>query len=211
MPGCLDELKSQNKPGCVLLKIVVLLSGNGSNLQAMIDAIEAGELRARIVAVISNESNAFGLLRATAESIPTIVALDESELFSAIDMLDVDLIVLAGFMKILSPEFVANFPNKIINIHPSLLPKFKGMNTHKRVLATAEKEHGTTVHIVTSELDAGPILAQEKIQIESSDTAVTLEEKVKRIEHSLYPQVINDIALGRISLESRKHHHVEAV
>jgi UDP-2,3-diacylglucosamine hydrolase len=190
-------------------KIVVLLSGNGSTLQAIIDRIKANHWPIEIAAVISDRADAYGLTRATQASIPTYVLPPKTfadkqtyhlALQECIDNIGPDLIVLAGYMRILTPEFVTHFANKIINIHPSLLPKFPGMHTHQRVLEAGETEHGTSVHIVTAELDAGPLLAQARTSIDKQDTAESIEKKIKALEAQLYPEVIYKIASGKIKL-----------
>lgn len=192
------------------LPIVVLISGNGSNLQAIIDAIAAKQLPAKICAVISNHVDAYGLERARRASIPTHILSNadfknpkeyDDELQKIIEHYQPALIVLAGFMRILTPTFVNHFVGKIINIHPSLLPKYRGLNTHQRVLTDKEREHGVTVHFVTADLDAGPIIAQEKIDIDDDDTAASLKEKIHKIEHQLYPKVIRLIAEDKINLK----------
>lgn len=176
-----------------MIKIVVLISGNGSNLQAIIDSKVAN-----IQAVISNKAEAYGLERAKNNNIKTHIIEHQNlnredfdkKLQNTIEIYQPDLIVLAGFMRILTADFINTFANKIINIHPSLLPKFKGLNTHKRAIDSGEKEHGATVHLVSSELDSGKILAQKKVQIDTNDTAQTLAEKVLEQEHIIYPEVI---------------------
>jgi phosphoribosylglycinamide formyltransferase-1 len=189
------------------LPIVVLISGNGSNLQAIINAISDGRCEAEIKAVISNKKDAYGLIRAKEQHIPTEClphqdypnreAYDEA-LIQCIDKYQPQLIVLAGFMRILSPHFIQHYPNQIINIHPALLPKYQGLNTHRRVLEAKELEHGVTIHVVTEDLDAGPILAQQSIPVLSEDTIETLEARIHKLEHQLYPKVIHEIARGKI-------------
>ena len=186
------------------LKIVVLLSGNGSTLQSIIDGIKAQHLPIEISAVISNRPNA------KQASIPAIclehtrfesrLTFDET-LINHIDNYAPDLIILAGFMRVLSPKFVKHYAGKILNIHPSLLPKYRGLNTHARALAAKDAEHGTTVHVVTSELDEGPILAQDKFAITPDDTPETLEAKVHALEHTLYIKVINWFAEGKVEID----------
>jgi len=179
--------------------IVVLISGNGSNLQAIIDAINAGKLDAKIEAVISNKALAFGLERAKKAGIPVHVLenrafpdrkLFETELEKIIRYYQPKLIILAGFMHILGAHFIHSFKEQILNIHPSLLPKYPGLNTHECVLECGDKEHGCSVHIVTEDVDAGPILAQAKLKVKPADTAETLDQRVKSLEHELYPKVI---------------------
>ena len=155
-------------------RLCVLISGNGSNLQAMIDSIEAGQLQAEIVAVISNRPGVFGLERAVKAGIPAH-CLDhkdfsdrnefDAKLQSLIDSFSPDGVVLAGFMRILTPEFVEHFSGKLLNIHPSLLPKYKGLHTHQRAIDNGDKEHGVSVHFVTPELDGGPVIIQSRVPV----------------------------------------------
>jgi phosphoribosylglycinamide formyltransferase-1 len=189
------------------LPIVILISGKGSNLQAIIDAINAQQLDAEIRAVISNRADAYGLERAKQANIPTQVLLNsvaiskqnyDHELQKIIDSYQPALIILAGFMRILTPEFVRHFSGKIINIHPSLLPNYPGLHTHQRVIQAGDKEHGVTVHWVTDDLDAGPIIAQVKIPVDPADTPETLKAKIHREEHKLYPQMIQWVADGKL-------------
>jgi len=186
--------------------IVVLISGSGSNLQALIDASNVPP----ITAVISNKADAFGLQRAANAGISTQIiahqnfatkAEFEQSLSKAIDSYQADLVVLAGFMRILSPEFAQKYYGRILNIHPSLLPKFKGLHTHQRAIDAGEKEHGATVHFVTGELDGGPIVMQQKLAILPSDNADTLAQRVLKIEHQIYPKVVSLFAAGRLKLK----------
>lgn len=187
--------------------IVVLISGNGSTLQALIDAVAAKTLSVNIAAVISNRSDAFGLQRAKLAHIPTHVIshndftdrkqFDEA-LSEVIDQYQPQLIVLAGYMRILTPDFVSRYLGKIINIHPSLLPHYKGTRTHARVLENKEAFHGTSIHFVTEELDGGPVIAQSTFPITAGMTEAELEQRVHEIEHELYPQVIEWIAQGKV-------------
>jgi phosphoribosylglycinamide formyltransferase-1 len=190
--------------------MVVLISGNGSNLQAIIDYLKQHpDVNANISAVISNRPDAFGLTRAQQANIPTKVidhktfasreAFD-AELISTIDSLHCDLLVFAGFMRILTPAFINHYLGRMINIHPSLLPKFQGVNTHERAIAAGEKEHGCSVHFVTLELDSGPIIMQGVVPIEPSDTPLTLKERVHLMEHLIYPQAIALFAQQRLSM-----------
>lgn len=189
------------------LRIVVLLSGNGSNLQAIIDSIEAKKLPAQIVAVISNKPEAYGIVRAKNAGIPAEVLshtnfsdrnLYDSALKDLIDKYNPDLVVLAGFMRILSPDFVEHYLHRMLNIHPSLLPKYKGLNTHQRVLDAGEKEHGCSVHFVTPELDDGPVILQAKIQVNEDDTAETLAARIHEQEHLIYPEAIKQYAENKL-------------
>lgn len=188
------------------LRIVVLLSGHGSNLQAILDAIAKQELDADILAVISDKSDAYGLQRAQQQRIPTqcLETRDyptreafDNALQHAIDALDPDFIVLAGFMRILTSGFVDHFNGKLLNIHPSLLPKYRGLNTHRRVLEAGDQEHGVTVHFVTADLDSGPIIAQEKIAVRADDTIASLKQRIHELEHTLYPKVLQQLAKAK--------------
>lgn len=188
--------------------IVVLISGNGSNLQAMIDATSQG-LDVDIRAVISNRADAFGLERAKRANIPAHVidhqqfarrSQFETALRTQIDAYQPQLIALAGFMRRLSAEFVQHYAGKIINIHPSLLPKYPGLDTHRRVLQAQETVHGVTVHYVTAEIDAGPIICQQRLTVNSDDTEISLQQRIHQLEHQLYPQVLVWIAAGRLHL-----------
>lgn len=198
-------------PATPPLPLVVLISGEGSNLQAIIDAIATGALPACILAVISNRAEAAGLSRARRANIPTHV-LDASgytnreqydqAVMRLIDQYHPRLVVLAGFMRILSDELVYHYHGRLINIHPSLLPKYKGLNTHQRVLDAGDTEHGATVHFVEPELDSGPIILQGKIPVMPDDTAATLQQRVHDVEHRLYPEAIRLIATGRVQLRN---------
>jgi len=185
------------------LKIVVLISGSGSNLQAIINAIKENRLDAEISVVICNNADAYGLKRAHSESIPTEIIdhrlfesreLFDQQLIKVIDHYKAELIVMAGFMRILSDGFIKHYKNRMINIHPSLLPKYKGLNTHERVLESGDEEHGLTIHYVTTELDSGPILKQVKIKINKGDTKEVLAARILQLEHIAYPEVIQCIA-----------------
>jgi phosphoribosylglycinamide formyltransferase 1 len=178
-----------------MIRIAVLVSGSGSNLQALIDA----NLSGKIVGVISNKSDAYALTRAAEANIATAVIehkqYPDREAFDDVmhqQLLDwnIDLVVLAGFMRILSSKFVVAWHGKMINIHPSLLPNYKGMHTHQRVLNTGDVWHGCTVHYVTEELDAGQALAQGVLKVSQHDTVQTLSKRVHALEHVIYPQVV---------------------
>ena len=183
-------------------KLVVIISGRGSNMVSIMDAITANRLNADIVAVISNRPDALGLVVAAAEGININVvdhtAFDDRATFDrvladTIDRFKPDLVVLAGFMRILTVNFVAQFAGRLLNIHPSLLPKYKGLNTHQRAIDAGEVEHGATVHFVTSELDGGPIVLQAKVLVLKDDDAITLAQRVLVQEHQLYPNAIKKI------------------
>lgn len=186
-----------------MIKIAVLVSGSGSNLQALIDANLSGQ----IVGVISNKPEAYALARAQKARIQTAViehkqypnreAFDDVMHQQLLDW-DVDLVVLAGFMRILSEKFVKAWEGKMVNIHPSLLPNYKGMHTHQRVLNTGDTLHGCTVHYVTAELDAGQALAQGILKVSHQDTTHSLAQRVHVLEHLIYPQVVEWICTGVI-------------
>lgn len=195
-------------------RVVVLISGNGSNLQAIIDASENNPDSAyEVVAVVSNKAEAYGLQRAARAGIPGRVvdhkawesreAFDQA-LISEIDRFDPQLLVLAGFMRILTPAFVQHYQGRILNIHPSLLPDYRGTNTHQRVLDAGESEHGVSVHFVTEELDGGPVVRQAVIAVESTDDKDTLASKVAAQEHRIYPETVQCFAEGRLSMHSNK-------
>ena len=187
-------------------RVVVLLSGNGSNLQALID--QQPNYSYTLVGVVSNNPNAFGLKRAEQAQLP-VVALDnkaypsrdafEQQLIQHIDKFEPDLIVLAGFMRILSAPFVQHYPNQLINIHPSLLPDYKGLHTHKRVLEDQQTRHGTTIHFVNEALDDGAIIMQASMAIKPHDTEQSLLIRVQKIEHCIYPMAIDFITSGRLT------------
>lgn len=192
------------------LHLAVLISGSGSNLQAVIDQIENGQLNAEITLVISNRADAYGLERAKKAGIPTktlphngYASREEydAELIKAIDATGAELIVLAGFMRILSTAFVEHYAGRLINIHPSLLPAYKGLNTHQRVLDAGEEYHGVSVHFVTPELDAGPVIIQSRIRIQPDDTAESLQQRIHTQEHIIYPRAISWFGAGRLQIE----------
>ncbi|MDX1442244.1 MAG: phosphoribosylglycinamide formyltransferase [Gammaproteobacteria bacterium] len=191
------------------LPVVVLISGNGSNLQALIDATTSGALPIDIRAVISNRRKAFGLERAQRAGIHTEVLLpkdfDAREDYDAALMRRIDahapgLLVLAGFMRILSAEFVQHFAGRILNIHPSLLPKYRGLNPHRQVLEAGDAIHGASVHFVTEELDGGPVIVQGEVPVHDDDTEDTLAARVQAVEHVIYPQAVRLFAEGRIQM-----------
>ncbi len=195
------------------VSLVVLISGDGSNLQAIIDAIKNNELNAQIKAVISNQVSAGGLDRATRENITSHVVEHKSypsrETFDQamsqiIDAARADLVVLAGFMRILSKPFIEHYQHRLINIHPSLLPKYKGLNTHQQVLDNNDTIHGASVHYVSHELDSGPVVIQAEISVFAADTAETLAARVLDEEHQIYPIVIQMIADGRLSFDNNQ-------
>lgn len=195
-------------------RVVVLLSGSGSNLQALIDTQASSSYE--IVAVISNKQAAFGLQRAAKHEIATETLSHrdfasresfDAQLAELVDSFKPDLVVLAGFMRILTAPFVALFAGRLVNIHPSLLPEFPGMNTHQRALDAGVSEHGVSVHFVTEELDGGPVIARRKVSVQADDTAESLAAKVLTEEHKLYPEVVEWFARGELSLSAGQALH----
>jgi phosphoribosylglycinamide formyltransferase 1 len=191
------------------LPVVVLISGAGSNLQALIDRQLAGDLPVEIRAVISNRADALGLERAKRAGIATRVlshreftnrAAYDAELVTLIDGVAPGLVVLAGFMRILTPEFVAKFQGRLLNIHPSLLPKFPGLHTHQRAIEAGETVHGATVHFVTEELDGGPGVIQARVPVLPGDDATALAARVLAQEHLIYPLAVGWFAKDRLRL-----------
>ena len=193
------------------LRLAVLISGSGSNLQAIIDEIEQGQLQAEIVGVISNNPQAYGIERAQQHGIPVDV-IDHREFDSREDYdarlqqrlksLAPDFIVLAGFMRILTAAFINGFEHRILNIHPSLLPAYKGLNTHQRALDNQESAHGVSIHLVTAELDDGPILLQGRYPIEAGDRVEDLQARGHALEHLMYPQLLSWISTRKLQIES---------
>lgn len=177
------------------MNIVILISGYGSNMKAIIEYIKTNKLPINIKAVISNNPNAHGLTTANQLGINTFTVdcsqLDFSDsLLEVVTPLKPDWIILAGFMRIIPAKFISFYQNKILNIHPSLLPKYPGLNTHKKALANKDCKHGCTIHLVNEQLDAGPIIAQSTCIIEETDTEESLKTKVQKLEHKLYPKTI---------------------
>ena len=192
------------------LRVVVLISGKGSNLQAIIDASEKHPGLYEVVAVISNREDAYGLERADKAGISSAVidhkAYDSREaydhaLMQIIDGFEPELVVLAGFMRILTPEFVRHYAGRMLNIHPSLLPKYKGLNTHQRAIDAGDRVHGCSVHFVTEELDDGPVVLQAEVPVLEDDTTETLADRVHVQEHIIYPEAVRRFALGELNLE----------
>lgn len=189
-------------------RIVVLISGSGSNLQALIDQLDAP---AAIVGVIANRPQAYGLQRAAAAGIANECldhqgfssreAFDQA-LMARIDSYQPDLVVLAGFMRILTPQLVRHYHGRMLNIHPSLLPRYKGLHTHQRALEAGDSEHGATIHFVTEELDGGPLVVQGRVTVQPDDTADALAARVQGVEHRLYPLAVTWFAQGRLRLSA---------
>ncbi|RPB38335.1 phosphoribosylglycinamide formyltransferase [Vibrio diabolicus] len=196
-----------------LKNIVVLISGNGSNLQAILEACEDSMPNARVAAVFSNKADALGLERAKNFDVdghfvdPKAFDSRESfdaELMSQIDEYQPDVIILAGYMRILSSEFVSHYMGKMINIHPSLLPKYPGLHTHQRAIDAGDKEHGTSVHFVTEELDGGPVILQAKVPVFEDDNASVLAARVQAQEHRIYPMVAKWLVDERLIMKDDK-------
>lgn len=189
----------------------MLISGNGSNLQAIIDAVKADQLPVTIAAVISDRPQAYGIKRAEQARLPVHV-IDyksfpgreyfDAALLQAIDAYKPDLLVLAGFMRILTDNFVNHYAGRMINIHPSLLPKYQGLQTHQRAIDDGETEHGASVHYVTPELDGGPVIIQASVPILRRDTSHTLAQRVHQVEHQIYPLAIKWIATGQVTFRN---------
>lgn len=191
-------------------KIVVLISGNGSNLQAILDATLAGRIQGEICGVISNKADAYGLERAKSANIPTAVftrkAFDsnlamDNAIAEQIEQWQADLVVLAGYMKILTAEFTQRFVGKILNIHPSLLPKYAGLNTHQRAMDAGDTEHGMSIHFVNEEVDGGAVVLQAKVPIYPDDQLDDVIERVYEQEHRCYPLVVQWFCADRLKLQ----------
>lgn len=198
------EAAAADKP-----RVVVLISGNGSNLQALLDAQAHDELGGEIVAVVSNKADAYGLKRARDAGVDAVALphreYDSREAFDAalikvIDRHEPDLVVLAGFMRILTPAFVDRYRGRMLNIHPSLLPAYQGLNTHARALADGVTEHGVSVHFVTEELDGGPVVIQAAVKVKPDQDIDELIEKVHAREHLIYPIAVRWFLEGRVKL-----------
>jgi phosphoribosylglycinamide formyltransferase-1 len=191
-------------------RVAILISGRGSNMTALIEAAEVKDYPAQVTLVVSNRPDAPGLTRARAVGIATAVVDhtlfgEDREAFErALDgelrAQRIDLVCLAGFMRRLTPWFVARWSGRMLNIHPSLLPQFKGLHTHRRALEAGAKRHGATVHFVVPEVDAGPIVAQDSVAVREGDTEETLAERVLEVEHRIYPRALRAVAEGRASL-----------
>ena len=203
-----NEQNNDNQP----LRIAVLVSGSGSNLQVLIDAMQANILPIEIVGVISNREDAYAITRAQDAAIPVAVLSHvasgkrmgiktfETHASTQLQAWQPDLIVLAGFMRVLSGSFIDSAPAPMINLHPSLLPAYKGLDTHQRAIKSGDRHHGCSVHVVTAELDAGAVLTQALLNVTPKDTAAGLQTRVQRLEHQLLPWTIQLIAKGVIDL-----------
>jgi len=197
------------------MRFAVFISGNGSNLQAIIDAVKAGEIKAELALVVSSNEAAYGLKRAESASIKSVVfdpkkytnkqSVDR-DIIIKLKEEKIDFIVLAGYMRLLTPYFLKHFPNKVLNIHPSLLPSFKGMEGIKDAFTYGVKVTGVTVHFVNEKMDNGPIILQDSIKIYEDDTLESLETKIHKLEHKLYPKAIAIFVEGRYKIKLRKVH-----
>jgi phosphoribosylglycinamide formyltransferase 1 len=189
-------------------RVAILISGRGSNMAALIAAAKAADYPAEIALVIANRPDAGGLAHAQAEGIRTAVVdhkiygkdreAFERALQAELEAHRIELICLAGFMRLLSPWFVERWHGRMLNIHPALLPAFKGLDTHRRALEAGAKTHGATVHLVAPDVDSGPIVIQEAVPVAESDTVETLAARVLEVEHRIYPQALRLLALGRV-------------
>jgi phosphoribosylglycinamide formyltransferase 1 len=198
-------------PAMIRKRVAVLISGRGSNMVALIDAATAADYPAEIVLVVSNVPDAPGLARARDAGISTAVidhrpyGQDREAFERALDAKlaasRIDLVCLAGFMRLLTPWFVTRWSGRLLNIHPALLPQFKGLHTHRRAIEAGVERHGATVHFVVPEMDAGPIIAQESVPVLKGDTEETLAERVLEVEHRIYPQALRLVAEGQVSLQ----------
>ena len=194
-------------------KIVILISGSGSNMLAIAEAVKSGDIDAEVAAVISNRPEAAGLQKARDRDIPC-VGLDHKEyqsrehfdvaLMRKIDEYEPDVLVLAGFMRILTPDFVRRYEGRMLNIHPSLLPKYQGLNTHQRAIDAGDSEHGVTVHFVTEVLDDGPNVIQAAVTINADDDATNLQKRVQQQEHIIYPIAVKWFVSGRLVMKDNK-------
>ena len=209
-----DNLKSFAKKSAKPLRVAVLVSGSGSNLQVLINAMQAGALPIEIVGVISNREDAYAITRANDAAIPVAVLSHvasgkrmgiktfETHASAQLSAWQPDLIVLAGFMRVLSSAFIDNAPAPMINLHPALLPAYKGLDTHQRAIQAGERHHGGSIHVVTAELDAGAVLTQALLEVNQKDTADSLQARVQKGEHQLLPWTILLIAKGIIDLNN---------
>ncbi|WP_228706581.1 phosphoribosylglycinamide formyltransferase [Psychrobacter sp. Sarcosine-02u-2] len=209
-----DNLKSMAKQSAKPLRVAVLVSGSGSNLQVLINAMQAGALPIEIVGVISNREDAYAITRANDAAIPVAVLSHvasgkrmgiktfETHASAQLSAWQPDVIVLAGFMRVLSASFIDNAPAPMINLHPALLPAYKGLDTHQRAIQAGERHHGCSIHVVTAELDAGAVLTQALLEVDYKDTADSLQARVQKGEHQLLPWTLLLIAKGIIDLDN---------
>ena len=209
-----DNLKSMAKQSAKPLRVAVLVSGSGSNLQVLINATQAGALPIEIVGVISNREDAYAITRANDAAIPVAVLSHvasgkrmgiktfETHANAQLTTWQPDVTVLAGFMRVLSASFIDNAPAPMINLHPALLPAYKGLDTHQRAIQAGERHHGCSIHVVTAELDAGAVLTQALLEVNYKDTADSLQARVQKAEHQLLPWTLLLIAKGIIDLDN---------
>jgi phosphoribosylglycinamide formyltransferase 1 len=191
-------------------RVAVLISGRGSNMGALIEAAKNADYPAEIALVVSNRADAKGLAHARGQGIATVVVdhrkfgedreAFERALDDTLRANRIELVCLAGFMRVLTPWFVTRWNGRLLNIHPALLPDFKGLDTHRRAIEAGAKRHGATVHFVVAEIDAGPIIAQEAIDVRNDETETALAERVLEVEHRLYPRALRAVAEGRAKL-----------
>ncbi len=191
-------------------RILVLISGNGSNLQTLLDHCASGKIAGDVVGVISNRADAYGLVRAREAGVATAILAQQqfasraeydAALLALMADYQADLVVLAGFMRILSADLVRHFDGRMINIHPSLLPKYQGLHTHQRAIEAGDSEHGASVHFVTEELDGGPVILQARVPIFEGDSADEVAARVQAQEHSIYPLVVQWFCEGRLKMQ----------
>lgn len=191
-------------------RILVLISGNGSNLQTLLDQAAEGRLGGEVVAVISNKADAYGLERARRANVATEVLPGrdfadresyDAALLTLMEGYQPDLVVLAGFMRILTPGFVRHYAGRMLNIHPSLLPKYQGLNTHQRAIDAGDDEHGCSVHFVTEELDGGPVILQARVPVFAEDDAAAVAARVQVQEHAIYPLAVRWFCDGRLTMK----------
>ncbi len=195
-------------------RVAILISGHGSNMAALIEAAKVDDYPAEIALVVSNRADAAGLSRARDQGVATALVDhrnfgEDREAFErALDEIlhanRIEIVCLAGFMRVLTPWFVGRWSGRLLNIHPALLPHFKGLDTHRRAIASGAKRHGATVHFVVAEIDAGPIIAQEAIDVRDDDTEAALAERVLEVEHRLYPRALREVAAGRTKLTASR-------
>ena len=209
-----DNLKSMAKQPAKPLRVAVLVSGSGSNLQVLINATQAGALPIEVVGVISNREDAYAITRANDAAIPVAVLSHvasgkrmgiktfETHANAQLTTWQPDVTVLAGFMRVLSASFIDNAPAPMINLHPALLPAYKGLDTHQRAIQAGERHHGCSIHVVTAELDAGAVLTQALLEVDYKDTADSLQARVQKGEHQLLPWTLLLIAKGIIDLDN---------
>lgn len=192
-----------------MMRILVLISGNGSNLQTILDSCADGKIAGQVVGVISNKVDAYGLVRAKEAGVATAILAQQqfasreeydAALLALMNDYQPDLVVLAGFMRILSADLVRHFAGRMVNIHPSLLPKYQGLHTHQRAIDAGDDEHGASVHFVTEELDGGPVILQARVPIFEGDTAEEVAARVQVQEHSIYPLVVQWFCEGRLQM-----------